>query len=143
MQVTGSRWTDLVLAGLAAEGAAVVTTTAAAAEATLAGSGQSNADAAAVQVLLVHLVDGVVGRLLGAEGDEAEATGAAALAVDHDDGVSDLTKVGESLTKTVGVGGPGEVADVELGGHVVGVVEGARGKGCEVGDTGEKKKTFR
>ena len=47
--------------------------------------GKVNLDATTVELLLVEAGDRVLGLAVGAEGDEAEATGAASLTVTHHD----------------------------------------------------------
>ena len=81
------------------------------------GVGHVDADAAAVELLLVESGDGSVSLGLGGEGDEAEPTGAAGLAVLHDNVVGELTVGGEGAGETVVVGVPREVSNVNFGGH--------------------------
>ena len=68
---------------VATRASAVASTAASAAGA--AGVGEVDADAAAVELLLVEAGDGVLGLDRGAEGDEAEATRTARVAIAHHD----------------------------------------------------------
>lgn len=79
--------------------------------------GHVDADATAVELLLVEAGNGSVSLLLRAVGDEAEAARAAGLAVLHDDVVSELSVRREGAGKPVIVRVPRQVADVNLGSH--------------------------
>ena len=61
-------------------------------------------------LLLVQGVDGSGSLLLAGEGNEAESTGSAGLAVAHDDGISDLAELAEGGTESVIRGVPGQVS---------------------------------
>lgn len=82
------------------------------------GVGHVDTDATTVELLLVKGSDGSVGLSLGGEGDEAETTGAASLAVLHDNVVSELTVSREGVGEAVISGVPREVSDVNFGGHL-------------------------
>ncbi|TFY60778.1 hypothetical protein EVG20_g7298 [Dentipellis fragilis] len=63
----------------------LTTTVASTTSAAALGIGEVDANSPAVELLLVQVVDGGVSLLAGAVGDEAEAAGAASLAIAHDD----------------------------------------------------------
>lgn len=63
--------------------------------------GKVDFDAPAIKLLLVEVLDGSLGFGLRAEGHESEATGAAGVAVPHDDRVKDLAEFRESITEGI------------------------------------------
>ena len=71
-------------AAVAAAALAAPVAAAAAGARAAAGLGLVDGDAAAVQLLAVHPLDGVAHRLLAREGDEAEAAGPLGLTIEDD-----------------------------------------------------------
>jgi len=77
--------------------AAPVPAAAAAGARAAAGLGLVDGDAAAVQLLAVHPLDGIAHRLLAREGDEAEAAGPLGLTIEDDLGLEDLAEGAEGV----------------------------------------------
>lgn len=96
---------------------ATVEATRAGGRATLALLSTLDADVAALEVLAVKSGDGSVGTIVVGEGDKTEATGAASLTVTDDDGVLDVTELGELGAETLSLGSPGETTNEKLNGH--------------------------
>ena len=86
----------------------------------------------AVEVGPVHGGDGIVGGLLGVEGDEGEAPGIARVAVGGEEAVADRAELLEGCPEGVLGGVEGQVAHVELDG----VLGGGGGGGGVVGRGG-------
>src|SRR5436190_16959556 len=98
---------------LPAVSAAAAAATAAAA-AILAGTSDVHLDGATVKALAVEGADGSLGLGLGAHLDEAEAAGAARLAIGDDGGALDRAMRGEGLAEARLGSAEGEIADVKL-----------------------------
>lgn len=120
---TGAVSTTVVVTGAEATFAGRETTLiAAGTEATLAGRettltllSDGNADVTSVNLGTVHGRDGTVGIRVGFKGHKAKATAAAGFAIAHNDGIGDVSELGETTAETVSVGVPREVTNVKFG----------------------------
>jgi hypothetical protein len=124
------RSTAIAVAAAAAASGASPEATAAAPEAAAAAAaawrtpaarrtlvGRVHAERAALEIVAVHPRDGVFGHLGRTHRDEAEAAGAAALAIEDDVGVHDLPRLSERLTQDLFRHVEGKVADIKARAH--------------------------
>lgn len=114
----GTRVATTGVAGVTTTGeTATVEAASAGGSATLALLSTLDADVATVKVLTVEGSDGGVGSIIRSIGNEAEATRAAGLTVTDDDGILDVTELGELGAETLSLGSPGETTNEKLNGH--------------------------
>jgi hypothetical protein len=76
-----------------------------------------NANLAAIHLPAIHSLAGSIGLVLGGHGDEAIATRASGLAVDHHNGIADGPEFRELVVEGLGGGGPGKLTNIQFVRH--------------------------